>query len=301
MYTDKNDRIFPIYLLQEMPSGLRGLVMAGVFATAISSLDSIMAALSQTVLSAFVLPWRAQRRALEWFRRKQHEHAALQKSDQAHTPAAFQAWLESQATEPPPLDADEEAAESRVTLRLSRVLVVIFAVILAGVAIGMEDIAARYKSLLDLALAMATYSAGAFLAGFALAFWQKRLGINGRGYLYSAPLSVMVVFSLSWHNATAVRYVSTAAGVLLATYLALEAAGQVRRAPVRTAVRAGFLVAAVWGVRWVAQHGTYTNVDGSAANLAFTWHPLIGTLVAFGFGWLLSERLPASGPASDPH
>ena len=299
MYTDKNDRIFPIYLLQEMPSGMRGLVMAGVFATAISSLDSIMAALSQTVLSAFVLPWRAQRRALEWVQQKRQEHAALRDSDRAHSPAAFQAWLESQATEPPPLDADQEAAESRVTLRLSRLLVVVFAFILAAVAISMERIAAEFQSLLDLALAMATYSAGAFLAGFLLAFWQRRLGINGRGYLYSAPLSVLIVFSLSWHNDTAIRYASTAAGVLVAAYLALEAASQWRRAPARTVVRSVALIAAAWSVRWLAQHGTFTGADGSAANLAFTWHPLLGTLVAFGFGWLLSEPVQASG-AGEP-
>jgi len=52
-------------------------------------------------------------------------------------------------------------------------------------------------------------------------------------------------------------------------------------------------------VRWLAQHGTFTGADGSAANLAFTWHPLLGTLVAFGFGWLLSEPVQASG-AGEP-
>ncbi len=44
---------FPIWIVTEMPTGLKGLILAGIFAAAISSLDSILAALSQTTLSLF--------------------------------------------------------------------------------------------------------------------------------------------------------------------------------------------------------------------------------------------------------
>ncbi|HVS18391.1 MAG TPA: hypothetical protein VMT18_07320 [Planctomycetota bacterium] len=60
LYTEKPDRIFPIFVLEAVPAGLKGLILAGAFAAAISSLDSILAALSQTVLSAVWLPWRAR-------------------------------------------------------------------------------------------------------------------------------------------------------------------------------------------------------------------------------------------------
>jgi SSS family solute:Na+ symporter len=47
----KGDYIFPIWIVTMLPVGLSGLILAGVFAAAISSLDSILAALSQTTLS----------------------------------------------------------------------------------------------------------------------------------------------------------------------------------------------------------------------------------------------------------
>ena len=42
------DRIFPYYLIHHIPAGLSGLIMAAVFAAGISTLDSALAALSQT-------------------------------------------------------------------------------------------------------------------------------------------------------------------------------------------------------------------------------------------------------------
>tara|TARA_Y100000766_G_scaffold25524_1_gene17635 strand:+ start:2670 stop:4316 length:1647 start_codon:yes stop_codon:yes gene_type:complete len=47
----KADRVFPIWIVKELPPGLSGLILGGVFAAAISSLDSILAALSQTTVS----------------------------------------------------------------------------------------------------------------------------------------------------------------------------------------------------------------------------------------------------------
>tara|TARA_R110002096_G_scaffold393627_3_gene588656 strand:- start:4248 stop:5867 length:1620 start_codon:yes stop_codon:yes gene_type:complete len=52
------DNVFPVWIVTELPIGLRGLILAGIFAAAISSLDSILAALSQTTLSLF---WRTDR------------------------------------------------------------------------------------------------------------------------------------------------------------------------------------------------------------------------------------------------
>jgi len=58
LYEEKGDRIFPIFTLQALPIGLKGVVLSGVFAAAISSLDSILAALSQATLSSVYLPLR---------------------------------------------------------------------------------------------------------------------------------------------------------------------------------------------------------------------------------------------------
>jgi len=43
--------VFPTWIIRELPQGISGLILAGAFAAAISSLDSILAALSQTSLS----------------------------------------------------------------------------------------------------------------------------------------------------------------------------------------------------------------------------------------------------------
>lgn len=53
---NKPDNVFPMWIVTELPVGLSGLILAGVFAAAISSLDSILAALSQTTLSLLYHP-----------------------------------------------------------------------------------------------------------------------------------------------------------------------------------------------------------------------------------------------------
>lgn len=52
----KPDNVFPVWIVTQLPIGLSGLILAGIFAAAISSLDSILAALSQTTLSFIYHP-----------------------------------------------------------------------------------------------------------------------------------------------------------------------------------------------------------------------------------------------------
>ncbi len=53
LFIASRDFVFPTWITTTLPVGLRGLIIAGIFAAAISSLDSILAALSQTTLSLF--------------------------------------------------------------------------------------------------------------------------------------------------------------------------------------------------------------------------------------------------------
>jgi len=53
VFSEDSNYIYPVWIVTELPVGLRGLILAGIFAAAISSLDSILAALSQTTLSLF--------------------------------------------------------------------------------------------------------------------------------------------------------------------------------------------------------------------------------------------------------
>lgn len=50
IFTKDTNAVFPVWIVTELPVGLRGLILAGIFAAAISSLDSILAALSQTTM-----------------------------------------------------------------------------------------------------------------------------------------------------------------------------------------------------------------------------------------------------------
>jgi len=51
LIAERADRILPLFIVSEIPAGLRGLMLAGILSAAISSLDSILAALAQVTYS----------------------------------------------------------------------------------------------------------------------------------------------------------------------------------------------------------------------------------------------------------
>ena len=51
LFAKDSDSVFPVWITTVLPPGISGLILAGAFAAAISSLDSALAALSQTSLS----------------------------------------------------------------------------------------------------------------------------------------------------------------------------------------------------------------------------------------------------------
>lgn len=54
-----SNHVFPVFIANELPHGFRGLVMAGLFAAAISSYTSVLNALAATSVSDFYTPLRA--------------------------------------------------------------------------------------------------------------------------------------------------------------------------------------------------------------------------------------------------
>jgi len=227
MVAEKPDRIFPVVIAEVLPNGVKGLVLAGAFAAAISSLDSILAALSQTTLTA------------------------LGRAD----------------------------GDPRTTLRTSRLLVLVYGVLLGAAAVGIDSVAERYASILDLALAMAGYTGGALLAAFFLAWW-KPLRVDGSGLVWSAPLSVLAVFGLAWHEVWAQQRVVQVAALLLALWFLLPA----RRS--RSVLRTALLLLGL-GLCWgLSRYGHFA--DGGS--LPWPWYLPVGAVVAFAFGWLLDEQ-----------
>ncbi len=254
---EAKDRIFPIFIVREIPPGLTGLVIAGVFAAAISSLDSVLAALSQTVLTGLIQPWRAWRRRIA-----------------------------APPTPPPERDAAVEAAD----LRLSRALVVLWTVALCLMAQVVDAAREHYGDILRLALAMATYTGGAMLAAFMLAL--LRLNVDYRGLLWSAPLSVLTVFAVSWHAPWALWTTVVLAAALFVAWcvhlwqsVSYWATEWWRDAPKTGWVALGCaLPVALCAIRLP---GT-----GEFVAVAWPWNVPIGFVVAFALGYVLARPRP---------
>lgn len=271
--TEKPDRIFPLFILSEVPSGISGLIVAGILAAAISGIDSIMAALSQTAMATIYQPMRLRK-------------------------------LKARGLDAP------DATEERHQVFVGRVLVVVAGILLCLVAQSMETVARNYRSILDLALSLAGYTTGGMFAGFLLAFLPLKR--DGFGFLWSAPLSVLLVFALVWHPDPAEhlpllkqwKFMLCAIGgiVLLATWIA---SARRARAGLPWWLRTVALVAGIALVLWAQQRGYFarTNPAGApvAVSLAFPWLPPIGCVVALLWAVLLGNRTASSAarPAAD--
>jgi len=58
---DDSRRVFLEFMLHELPRGMPGLMMAGLFAAAMSSTDSALNAMASTTIADFYRPWRRRR------------------------------------------------------------------------------------------------------------------------------------------------------------------------------------------------------------------------------------------------
>lgn len=245
-----SDKVFPIFIIERIPVGLTGLLIAGVFAAAISSLDSILAALSQTVVTSFYKPWRERR---------------------------------GRAGASP----DTPTPSDRHYVLVSRVLVVCWAAVLCVMAILVEQAREHYEGILNLALAMATYTAGALLGAFCLAFFK--LNVDYRGIVWSAPLSVLAVFAISWHERWAlISTVVLASAIVLGWIVHVLAGRGGQPARIRQDVLATLLL--ILGATLCVFLCAYRHPPtGQPIMVAWPWNVPVGFSVAFGLGYLLAR------------
>jgi solute:Na+ symporter, SSS family len=288
-YAAEPDRIFPIFILSEIPTGLTGLMIAGIFAAAISSLDSILAALSQTTMSALYLPLRE--RYLQRHKLARGFEAVGLQGDALTAPENPQ----GPPGQPPSIPADaitDSGDEDRLSVLISRILVVFWGILLSIAAIVVDDFKERTAvPILVLALTLAQYAHGALIAGFALAFLPLR--INGWGFLWSAPLAVITVFSLRWHEPWARWAVWIVCGLLLVSWIWASLA---RRRPVENfAVKTLILAAGCGMLLLLTYFGYFTSVDDATGEvirqpIAFPWLAPLGSIAGFAWGYLLADR-----------
>ncbi|MFQ5413160.1 MAG: hypothetical protein ACE5E6_01750 [Phycisphaerae bacterium] len=268
LYEGRGDRILPIFILDVLPTGLKGLLIAAVFAAAISSLDSILVALSQATLP---LVSAVRGRLGHGSSRAACSGGASSVDDASGAARAM------------------SRVDDRRAVRVSRVLVVVWGCVLCVLSQVAERAADHYPSLLDLALSMAGYTGGALLAGVLLAMLPARR--FGRGLCWSAPISVATVFAVAWHAPWA-RYACVGmAIVFLAAWVV--AACRSRTAGVgRRTVWLVMAVAVMVGVGFFGYGVSAPDAVGHRAviTLAWPWYSPIGCTVAFVFGYVLAPR-----------
>jgi SSS family transporter len=127
--------LFPTFITRELPSGLRGFVMAGLLAACVSSLTSVLNALASTTISDFYRPLRQRlRRRL--------------------APGG-----------------KEGEADSRHYVAMSRAATVLWGGLLVLTAIAF---AGSQENIIDVALSALTYFYGALLGVFLLGIFTRR-------------------------------------------------------------------------------------------------------------------------------
>jgi len=57
----QNDAIMPLFIVQEIPAGLAGLIIAGVFAAAQSTISTSMNSIATTAVTDFLRPWNVKK------------------------------------------------------------------------------------------------------------------------------------------------------------------------------------------------------------------------------------------------
>lgn len=259
------DNVFPVFILTKVPIGLTGLIVAGIFAAAISSLTSILAALSQTTLSAV--------------------------------------WLPMRGIDP---DATTSPEQNRELLRVSRVLIVVWGVLLCLTAFVIDLYVTRQReagndvAFLDLALTLASYIIGSLLAAFLLAWLPLR--VNAWGLIWSAPLSIFTVYASSRHDGGTAWLLTVVCVLLVGTWLGFSAIGRADRRTARLSrtplllLGCGLMMLVWWGL-WFAKidaaTGGFVRTDAGEIeqfSIAWPWYAPIGGFMAFTFGWLLADR-----------
>ncbi len=250
---EQPDRIFAVFAVEAVAVGLKALVVAGALAAAVSSLDSILAALAQTT-AALLRPRAAEPGGA----RSGSEVRQADGMGRSAEPAGGFGALRS-------------------GVRLPRLLVLGWGLVLGLTSLSMDAVAARYDALLDLALAMAGYTGGALLAAVALAL--APFGRDGRGFLWSGPLSALAVFAAVWHQPAAGWVCLLGGVVLLVAWLRMDGRG-----------RFGASLFLVLGVGAVLALWGWAEGPGGAV-LAWPWYVPLGAVVAWLWGLGLSGRV----------
>jgi Na+/proline symporter len=262
------NNIFPLFIIRAVPTGLAGLLIAGIFAAAVGSLNGVLTSLSQTTIHAFYLPLKKGYGSVS-------------------------------------AGAAASAAADRSLVLVSRLTVLLWGTVLCAMAYVAQAATGKFPEILNLALSMAGYTGGALLAGYLLAF--LRLGIDGRGFLWSGPLSVLMIFALVWHQPWTHVVCWAGAAIILTLWLWLplkrgrssfsDAGRPILGSHTAQTVVLILALALVLWVNYCGHLGTTPDPKTGKetfVTIAWPWFTPIGSIVAFAFGYLLARKKETS-------
>ena len=168
-------------------------------------------------------------------------------------------------------------------VRASRVIVLIWGVLLTAFAIYCDVIARSYADLIQFALAMAAYTYGALLGAFLLAFLPTKR--DDLGLMWGVPLSMLTVFALNWHQPVPQAIVVVASVVLL-----VQAVRHLRCEPVKI-LYVAFAVVLLLMISLLPV-GRTSEGEPVYFALAWPWHFPIGTAITLALGYFVGNRRP---------
>jgi SSS family transporter len=155
------DRLYPLYIWQNLPPGVAGLVMAAILAASMSNLSAALNALASTTVLDIIQPWGVAHRAVA----ESHRASDASANRVSQTQAGSDSASDSNS------DASDSRASDRYMLRLSRLATVFWGAILALIAV----LARHWGSVLEAGLSIASIVYGALLGVFLLGLLTKRV------------------------------------------------------------------------------------------------------------------------------
>lgn len=140
-----SDRLYPLFIWQNLPPGVAGLVMAAILAASMSNLSAALNALASTTVLDLIRPFQQRRQA----------------TGSANSGPARDA----------PTDASDAVASDTHLLSLARLATLAWGAVLAGIAL----LARHWGSVLQAGLSIASIVYGALLGVFLLGLLTKRV------------------------------------------------------------------------------------------------------------------------------
>lgn len=272
LYAKDKTYLLPIFIVRALPPIVKGLIVAAIFAAAVSTLQSALAALAQTtsgpLLKRFAKVDGRSRSAAPAASRRRNAAGRNRKSrtqDEESGGASF--W--------------------RSDVSISKALVAVWGIVLCAMATGCIVLARRYENSIDLVLALAGYSYGPLLGIFLLAFLPKPP--SDTGLIWAVPLAVLAVFAASVHEPWAPYVVWPAVLAVLGLAL-IRLRGDVPKV--------FFLAFVVVLIALLPVLRLGTTDAGDPKYLAYPWTFPIGATITFFLGYVLGRPV-ATGSERD--